>query len=180
MPSRDALIDAQLAAKAAAAAPVAPTTPSRVDTTSLAGIAAASNPPAPAGSVAAAAPAATDPFKNKAVQPEAPAGSHYTWIGGTTTGSWKLYKDAVAPAGPSGGGVTGGGGFTGATGATSTTATADLVAKQNADALAAANKADRQSAYDTLYNEFNKYGLGSLVENIKCLSFTICNCSSKY
>jgi len=28
-------------------------------------------------------------------------------------------------------------------------------------------KAARQSAYDTLYNEFNKYGLGSLVESIK-------------
>jgi len=28
---------------------------------------------------------------------------------------------------------------------------------------------DRQSAYDILYNEFNKYGLGSLVEDIKYL-----------
>ena len=27
--------------------------------------------------------------------------------------------------------------------------------------------ADRKSAYDTLYNEFNKYGLGSLVESVK-------------
>ena len=31
------------------------------------------------------------------------------------------------------------------------------------------NNSGRQSAYDTLYNEFNKYGLGSLVESIKGL-----------
>jgi hypothetical protein len=171
MASLDALNEARLAAKAATTAPT-PTTPTKVNTTTLAGIAAASNPPAPAGSVAATspaapAPAATDPLKNKAVQPSAPAGSHYTWIGGTTTGSWQLYKDPGAPAGPSGGGVTGGSGVTGTTGPT--TATADLVAKQNADALAAAGKADRQSAFDTLYNEFNKYGLGSMVDQIKGL-----------
>ena len=50
-----------------------------------------------------------------------------------------------------------------------TNAAADLIAKQNADAIAAADKRDRQSAYDTLYNEFNKYGLGSLVAGIKGL-----------
>ena len=174
MPSLDAQYDAKVAAAKAAAIPPAPAAPSQVNTTTLAGIAAASNPPAPAGSVAAASPAApvpaaTDPLKNKAVQPTAAPGFHYTWIGGTTTGSWQLYKDAGAPAGPSGGGVTGGSGVTGATGGTSTTAASDLIAKQNADALASANKADRQSAFDTLYNEFNKYGLGSMVDQIKGL-----------
>lgn len=40
-------------------------------------------------------PLKTDPLKNKAVKPtDAPAGFHYTWIGGTTTGSWVLYKDS--------------------------------------------------------------------------------------
>ena len=58
-----------------------------------------------------------------------------------------------------------------AVGATGSTAisTADLVAKQNADAIAAAAKGERQSAYDTLYNEFNKYGLGSLVQGVQTL-----------
>ena len=55
----------------------------------------------------------TDPLKDESVKPEAPAGSHYTWIGGTTTGQWQLYKDAPsggAPAGvaaPAGGAPTG-------------------------------------------------------------------------
>lgn len=35
----------------------------------------------------------TDPLKDKSVKPSAPQGYHYQWIGGTTTGSWKLYKD---------------------------------------------------------------------------------------
>ena len=45
----------------------------------------------------------------------------------------------------------------------------DLLLKQNQDAIDAAARRDRQSAYDILYNEFNKYGLGSLVEDIKGL-----------
>jgi hypothetical protein len=40
---------------------------------------------------------------------------------------------------------------------------ADMVLKQAEEA----KLADRKSAYDLLYNEFNKYGLGSLVEGIK-------------
>ena len=42
------------------------------------------------------------------------------------------------------------------------TATADLLAQQNQAAIDANNLQKRQSAYDTLYNEFNKYGLGSI------------------
>jgi hypothetical protein len=48
-------------------------------------------------------------------------------------------------------------------------AAAALLAKQEADRIAAADLRDRQSAYDILYNEFNAYGLGSLVEDIKYL-----------
>ena len=50
----------------------------------------------------------SDPLKNKSVKPSAPAGYHYTWIGGTTTGSWQLYKDAPLPGGitPQPGGTT--------------------------------------------------------------------------
>jgi hypothetical protein len=47
--------------------------------------------------------------------------------------------------------------------------TADLVATQNNAAVEASNKAERQSAFDVLYNEFNKYGLGSMVDAIKGL-----------
>lgn len=38
--------------------------------------------------------AAENPMFNKAVQPVAPAGFRYTWIGGTDTGQWKLYQNA--------------------------------------------------------------------------------------
>jgi hypothetical protein len=48
-------------------------------------------------------------------------------------------------------------------------AAAALLAKQEADRIAAADLRDRQSAYDILYNEFNAYGLGGLVEDIKYL-----------
>ena len=43
-----------------------------------------------------------------------------------------------------------------------------LLAQQKAAQEEAARR-DRQSAYDILYNEFNKYGLGGLVEDIKYL-----------
>jgi len=57
----------------------------------------------------------------------------------------------------------------GNTGGTTGNATQDLLAAQQAKADAEAKLRDRQSAYDILYNEFNKYGLGSLVEDIKGL-----------
>jgi hypothetical protein len=42
-------------------------------------------------------------------------------------------------------------------------------AAAEAAAVAAGKKAERQSAYDLLYTEFSKYGLGGLVEDIKGL-----------
>ena len=57
----------------------------------------------------------------------------------------------------------------GGTSTTANTATTDLIAAQNQKAIDEAARRDRQSAYDILYNEFNKYGLGSLVEDIKGL-----------
>jgi hypothetical protein len=50
-----------------------------------------------------------------------------------------------------------------------TSATDDLLLAQQKKADEEAKLRDRQSAYDILYNEFNKYGLGSLVEDIKGL-----------
>lgn len=50
----------------------------------------------------AAARAASDPMKNFAVRPEAPEPApgminYYSWIGGTTTGNWKLYQAVDTP-----------------------------------------------------------------------------------
>ncbi len=52
---------------------------------------------------------------------------------------------------------------------TGTDATQDLLLAQQQRAQEEAARRDRQSAYDILYNEFNKYGLGSLVEDVKYL-----------
>jgi len=48
-------------------------------------------------------------------------------------------------------------------------ATQNLLLAQQQRAQEEAARRDRQSAYDILYNEFNKYGLGSLVEDVKYL-----------
>jgi hypothetical protein len=48
-------------------------------------------------------------------------------------------------------------------------ATQRLLLERQIAAEEEADRRDRQSAYDILYNEFNKYGLGSLVEDIKYL-----------
>jgi hypothetical protein len=50
-----------------------------------------------------------------------------------------------------------------------TDATQNLLLAQQQRADEEAKLRDRQSAYDILYNEFNKYGLGSLVEDVKGL-----------
>jgi hypothetical protein len=50
-----------------------------------------------------------------------------------------------------------------------TKATQDLLLAQQRAAQEEATRRDRQSAYDILYNEFNKYGLGGLVEDVKYL-----------
>ena len=42
--------------------------------------------------------AAGNPIFNKAVEPTAPAGFRYTWIGGTETGQWKLYQNTGSTA----------------------------------------------------------------------------------
>lgn len=59
------------------------------------------------------------------------------------------------------------GGSTGATGATGATLKTD--AQIAAETKAAEDKGKRQSAYDLLYEEFDKYGLGSLVAPLKDL-----------
>ena len=51
--------------------------------------------------------------------------------------------------------------------ADATAALTNYYAQQAAQTAAAQATANRQSAYDTLYSEFSKYGLGSLVEQLK-------------
>jgi len=114
-----------------------------------------------------------DPLRNKAVVPTAPAGQHYTWIGGTTTGSWQLYKDA--PVATSGGGTGGG-----AAAATADTGKKAIGTSQYTDpngntiivttfsdgtsttenvGLSGDTKAGRQNVFDTVTALFKQYGI---------------------
>jgi hypothetical protein len=84
---------------------------------------------------------ASDPTYNKAAgAPSAPAGFHYTWIGGTTTGQYKLYPDIG-----SSGGSSSGAGASGASGASSGSGNANTgtlgVPTTNIDVLKAMLKA---------------------------------------
>jgi hypothetical protein len=82
---------------------------------------------------------ASNPIYNKAAgAPVAPPGFRYTWIGGTTTGQYKLYS--VAPAGGGGGGDGGGGGGGGG-GNTDTTTTTPSTPSTSVDVLKALLKA---------------------------------------
>jgi hypothetical protein len=120
---------------------------------------------------------ASDPLKNKAVKPtDAPAGKYYAWIGGTDTGSWQLYDiPGYGTTGTGGGGGGGGGNTTGITGDATTytapdgkiftdlntynTYIADLKQQEKTQA--------GQSAYDLLFQQFNQFGMGALVEPLK-------------
>ena len=112
-----------------------------------------------------------DPLRDKTVAPQAPAGQHYTWIGGTTTGSWQLYKDA--PIAGSGGGATGGNVTTSGTTGDNSTVTAlqkqiaDLTSQVNSTTAAnqAALNASRQNAITFLTATFNDMGLGADIAN---------------
>jgi hypothetical protein len=105
--------------------------------------------------------AANQAKKDAGPPSEAPAGSHWQWIGT----EYKLYKDSQ-PTNTGGGGDSGTSGTSGSTGGT---ATQDLLLAQQKATDEAAKLQERQSAYDLLYNEFNKYGLSSLVEGVKGL-----------
>ena len=124
---------------------------------------------------------AGNPLLNKAVKPtDAPAGKYYAWIGGTNTGQWQLYDipgygTTGTGGGGTGGGGTGGGG-TGGGGDGATTYTApdgkiftDLNAYNAyiADLEQQRKTKAGQSAYDLLFEQFNQYGMGGLVEPLK-------------
>ena len=102
-----------------------------------------------------------DPLRDKTVAPQAPAGQHYTWIGGTTTGSWQLYKDA--PIAGSGGGAGAGAGGDNSTVTALQKQITDLTSQVNSTAAAtqAALNASRQNAITFLTATFNDMGLGA-------------------
>jgi len=66
------------------------------DPTPMAAPAAATETPASPAPAPTPVATMTDPLRNKSVQPTAPAGSQYIWIGGTNTGSWQLYASNAA------------------------------------------------------------------------------------
>jgi hypothetical protein len=125
--------------------------------------------------------AAENPLFNKAVKPtNAPAGQYYAWIGGTDTGSWQLYN--IPGSATAGGGGGGGGGAAGAVGTAGAVETQTYTAPDGRifTDLATYNtyinklKQDEktrqgQSAYTLLFEEFNRYGMGALVESLKAL-----------
>jgi hypothetical protein len=150
-----------MAQKKAAPAPTVPAVPAlgaaQVEKNTYTPVQAAA--PAPQTRVAA-----NEARKAAGPPSEAPAGSHWQWIGT----EYKLYKDST-PSTPAGGNGTNNGGTGTGTGTGSGTAETDLLLTQQKKAEEEAKLRDRQSAYDILYNEFNKYGLGSLVADIKGL-----------
>jgi hypothetical protein len=88
-------------------------------------------------------------------------------------GVWRKYKSPDTGAGNGGGGGGGGGGVGGGGGNNANALTTSTGLKTDAqiaaETLAATQRADRQSAYDLLFQQFNQYGLGALVTPLKDL-----------
>jgi hypothetical protein len=121
---------------------------------------------------------AENPLLNKAAKPtDAPAGKYYAWIGGTNTGSWRLYDiPGYGTTGTGNGGVgdAGGTGDNAGVGATTYTAPDGKVftdlGQYNAYIEQTKQEEKRkagQSAYDLLFTQFQQYGMGALVEPLK-------------
>jgi hypothetical protein len=103
--------------------------------------------------------AAGNPIFNKAVQPTAPAGFRYTWIGGTDTGQWKLYQNTGSTT-PALGMGTGGA----STGAGSITETATGTPSTSVDVLKALLKS--QGFSSNMLDSSTSYLNSLLKENI--------------
>jgi hypothetical protein len=78
----------------------------------------------------------------------------------------KAYNTMFSGGGNRGGGVSGGG-FTGGSTGGDGGAAAALAAQQAAQAAAELKRQQGQSAYDLLFEQFQRYGLGSLVEPLR-------------
>lgn len=99
----------------------------------------------------------------------------YVWrqdVGGPS-GKWVLVKTPILKTSSGAGGGGGGGGSGGGSSSdlakllASQQAAAALAAQQAAAAAAEEKRRQGQSAYDLLFSEFSRYGLGSLVEPLK-------------
>jgi hypothetical protein len=116
---------------------------------------------------------AVDPLRNKSMMPSAPAGQHYTWIGGTTTGSWQLYNNAtVTNSTGAGGAGSGGTGDVATKTAVGTSQYIDsdgntIILTKFSDGtsttenvgLSGDTKAGRQNVFDTVTSLFKQYGI---------------------
>ena len=121
-----------------------------------------------------------DPLRNKGVKPEAPAGYVYQWIGGTDTGSWKLYKASTGTTSVTTSGSGGGGGGVDQTTLSLIKSLQDQIANLTNQQTAAANIAaanavkaaetQRKSIIATLTDRFAKYGLSSLANKVRELA----------
>jgi hypothetical protein len=128
-----------------------------------------------------------NPLLNKAVKPTAPAGTYYSWVGGTDTGQWQLYNAPVTTSATAIVNQTPPVVSTAAVGNVTDPAVLALINSLNAQiaSLSTANKtaADlaalekktaaettRRNAIDVLTERFQRYGLGSLVNKIKELA----------
>ena len=109
------------------------------------------------------AEAAGNPMFDKSVEPVAPAGFRYTWIGGTDTGQWKLYQNRGAAGLVSGSGA--GSGLGGAaTGGGTDTGTATGTPSTSVDVLKALLKS--QGFSSNIIDSSTSYLNSLLKENI--------------
>jgi hypothetical protein len=108
-----------------------------------------------------------DPLRDRSNPPTAPAGQHYTWIGGTTTGSWQLYSDTSTTGGAGAGASSdtgkkaiGTSQYTDANGNTIivTTFSDGTTTNQNVG-LSGDTKAARQNVFDSVTALFKEYGI---------------------
>lgn len=104
--------------------------------------------------------AAGNPIFNKAVEPSAPAGFRYTWIGGTETGQWKLYANTGSTQAGGGNTLTG----TGMSGNTTDAAATTGTPSTSVDVLKALLKA--QGLSSKILDASTSYLNSLLKENI--------------
>lgn len=131
-----------------------------------------------AEAAARAAAAKENPLLNKAIKPtDAPPGKYYAWIGGTNTGQWQLYdipgyQSTSSASSTSSTSSTSSAADT-ASGVTYTAPDGKIFTDLNAyntyiEQLKQEEKTKAgQSAYDLLFQQFNQYGMGALVEPLK-------------
>ncbi len=107
----------------------------------------------------------------KPVAPPADANFTYDYVWrqdvGGPGGKWQLVKSPIIGAGGGGGGGGGGGNFDFKAFMAQQNANSAFAAEQAAKVAAEEKRRQGQSAYDLLFSEFDRYGMGALVEPLK-------------